>query len=451
MAFPLLLFSLVTAECVAATTEQSIQSLIQKAQKGDTAAQCELGAKYLYGEGVTKDVQKAETWLKKAADKNYGEAYYHLGWLYTYDTKDDEKALYYIRKGASLGLGNCYYLLYVAYNKGRYGFKEDKKLAVKMLLKAGEHRFKFGCGKIFFDISVHYRYGLDSVLPKDIDKAIYWGKKSCDADYAEYLKTGMPRERDLWVYEIKYLKELGCDYDPALHVEEYQAWLNEKPKADYSIPVYSDSQTTKSQKTSPVNTSTEKLRYIKSGRGRSQSTGQWTDDMGSEECVVEFKDNEIFVNGIYQAFVKKSGKWKIYGGNGSWGMTQYYYVDNSKNMQLVCDMASQYGTDTFIYPMSLSGDPTPRGSNSSAQYNSYSNSSTSNVSSGSSSRHSNSYDMGGYKDCHICRGSGTCQTCNGSRYVTNYGNTSECPNCWLENMRRTGKCSSCQGKGKIFK
>lgn len=60
------------------------------------------------------------------------------------------------------------------------------------------------------------------------------------------------------------------------------------------------------------------------------------------------------------------------------------------------------------------------------------------------------YNQGGYKDCHVCHGSGRCQTCNGTGYVTNFGNTSECPNCQIEYGHRNGKCSVCHGKGKVF-
>lgn len=52
----------------------------------------------------------------------------------------------------------------------------------------------------------------------------------------------------------------------------------------------------------------------------------------------------------------------------------------------------------------------------------------------------------GYKDCHMCRGSGRCQTCNGS----GLGNYGECPNCLLLGGKRSGKCSICSGKGKVY-
>ena len=69
---------------------------------------------------------------------------------------------------------------------------------------------------------------------------------------------------------------------------------------------------------------------------------------------------------------------------------------------------------------------------------------------GSKSYYNNRYD---YKDCHICKGSGTCQTCNGRGIQHNsFGlNDSKCANCLIKNGMRTGKCSSCGGTGKIYK
>lgn len=54
----------------------------------------------------------------------------------------------------------------------------------------------------------------------------------------------------------------------------------------------------------------------------------------------------------------------------------------------------------------------------------------------------------GYKECHLCRGSGVCQTCNGKGWY--YGFTSDpikCPNC---DSNQNGKCSICHGKGTVY-
>ncbi|MCR5064514.1 MAG: hypothetical protein K6A67_01970 [Bacteroidales bacterium] len=48
------------------------------------------------------------------------------------------------------------------------------------------------------------------------------------------------------------------------------------------------------------------------------------------------------------------------------------------------------------------------------------------------------------KDCHLCQGSGKCNTCNGKHWYYGIGGTKiTCPNC-----TPNGACSSCGGSGK---
>lgn len=52
----------------------------------------------------------------------------------------------------------------------------------------------------------------------------------------------------------------------------------------------------------------------------------------------------------------------------------------------------------------------------------------------------------GYKTCHMCHGSGVCNTCNGKGWFYNPYGTGKvaCPNC------TNGKCSTCGGSGKVY-
>jgi TPR repeat protein len=59
-----------------------VVELVAKAEKGDAAAQLELGGIYSKGEGVTKDVAEAVKWLTKAAEQGNAEAQMKLGGIY---------------------------------------------------------------------------------------------------------------------------------------------------------------------------------------------------------------------------------------------------------------------------------------------------------------------------------------------------------------------------------
>lgn len=371
----------------------SVATLKAKAQKGDLQAQNELGIRYCYGyRGVTKNMTKAEYWIKKAADNGSGEACANMGRrIYT---PYDDKGIYYLREGASLNDGESYYGLFLRYKYGDLA-DQNEGLAREMLLKSANLGFCQGCDIL----SSAYRWG-DYGFPKDKSQGIFWAKRACNSYYALFLK-GEPAGK-VWKQLQEQLKELGCDYDPALHVDEYDAWLEDKS-------TLIDSQTVSHQKSqrSSANSTISSLpptiyHYTKSGKGQSQNTGQWTDAMAPEECEVEFFDGYITVNGGIHQFVKDSGSWKVYGGQsmgfGGNNTTFYYYADANKNMKQVCELSSQYGFDTFVYPMSMNGDPTPQNNSSATSYN--------NTTSGSSNSNSPRTQISSKFKCAYCNGTG---------------------------------------------
>lgn len=60
----------------------NIAELREKAEQGDAEAQTQLGAQYVKGEALEKDIDAAICWWKKAADSGYAEAQYKLGICY---------------------------------------------------------------------------------------------------------------------------------------------------------------------------------------------------------------------------------------------------------------------------------------------------------------------------------------------------------------------------------
>ncbi len=99
----------------------------------------------------------------------------------------------------------------------------------------------------------------------------------------------------------------------------------------------------------------------------------------------------------------------------------------------------QFNTDPMPVNTYSGGEYVPVNTNS----GSYDNNNT------DTKKTNNYFDSYGEKDCHLCRGTGTCQTCGGKGWYNNpYGTgTVECPNCCYSNK---GKCGKCCGTGKVY-
>src|ERR1017187_10160622 len=75
-----------------------------KAAQGDARSQCELGAAFAWGSlGVAKDHAEAVKWYRKAAEQNFAQAQFSLGFRYAKGegvSKDYEEAVKWWRKAA---------------------------------------------------------------------------------------------------------------------------------------------------------------------------------------------------------------------------------------------------------------------------------------------------------------------------------------------------------------
>ena len=64
------------------TSAVEVERITALAEKGDAAAQCQMGLFYMTGLGVDRDEDKAVEWLNKAAAQNHTQAQYNLGIYY---------------------------------------------------------------------------------------------------------------------------------------------------------------------------------------------------------------------------------------------------------------------------------------------------------------------------------------------------------------------------------
>lgn len=108
------------------------------AEKGDAAAQTQLGLRYRKGQGVPADNDKAVEWYRKAAEQQHADAQAYLGFMYMTGRgvkKDDAEALKWSKLSAEQGNSTGQYNLGMLYLSGR-GVAADRVEAYRWLKKA---------------------------------------------------------------------------------------------------------------------------------------------------------------------------------------------------------------------------------------------------------------------------------------------------------------------------
>jgi hypothetical protein len=124
----ILLFS---ANCLAATDLESakrayhdkdyataVQEFSALADKGNPEAQLILGKMYMMGQGVPKDPEQANKWLKASAAQGNADAEFFLGAMYLLPKKDIGEGVKWLRLSADQGMQDAEYLLGKAYMTG---------------------------------------------------------------------------------------------------------------------------------------------------------------------------------------------------------------------------------------------------------------------------------------------------------------------------------------------
>ena len=131
--------------------DDKLKELIKKAQKGDVAAQTELGEMYLHGNGVKVDYKKSMEWSKKAVEKGSYRAMTNMGVLYLEGfgvEKDYKKAYNFFSKATDGGdMKGPRYL----------GIMSEKGLGVKKSLD--DAAFYYEIGDSSGDLTSRYNLG----------------------------------------------------------------------------------------------------------------------------------------------------------------------------------------------------------------------------------------------------------------------------------------------------
>ena len=128
-----------------------------QAERGDTAAESELGRLYFRGLGVAQDYSQSASWARKAADKGDAKAQYALGYMYWYGQGvplDKAEGFRWSLRAADQGYAKAEYAIGSSLYNG-YGVQKDLPAAAVWYRKAADH----GVAEAQYDFGYMLYYG----------------------------------------------------------------------------------------------------------------------------------------------------------------------------------------------------------------------------------------------------------------------------------------------------
>ena len=157
----------------------ALKLLSPLANKGDAAAELDLGEMYRLGLGVPEDADAAGAWTLKAAEQGSSKAQLQIAALCMLPalfgaTKGCDYANVWLREAADRGDPQAEQLLGSLYLLGRGGFPKDPKLALNWFLKAAEQ------GDARAEDMLAGFYGSGAFGEADEAKALFWYRKAAE-------------------------------------------------------------------------------------------------------------------------------------------------------------------------------------------------------------------------------------------------------------------------------
>ncbi len=182
--------------------------LLARAEKGDAAAQVNVGVSYDTGMGVTKDPTEALKWFHKAAEQGNAPAQYILGEKYDFGqniSKDPIEAVKWYRKAAEQGHVPAQFNLGVKFATGE-GTAKDAAQAVKWYRMAAEQ------GSVTAQFNLGWSYEKGEGVAADLAEAAKWYRKAAEqGDDSAQVNLG-------WMYA----RGEGVAKDPVVAVNWYR-------------------------------------------------------------------------------------------------------------------------------------------------------------------------------------------------------------------------------------
>ena len=168
----------------------------EAANQGFAKAETNLGDMYFYGRGgLTQSYTDAASWYLKAAQQEWPDAQYRLAYMYEKGIgpdKDVQRAVQLYRSAAEHGYPEAQNLLGILYATGGDGLTEDDKQAITWYQKAADQGFakaEKNLGDMYF-----FGHGVD----KDYKQAMTWYGKAADQQFADaQFRLGFMYEKGL--------------------------------------------------------------------------------------------------------------------------------------------------------------------------------------------------------------------------------------------------------------
>ncbi|HHT08532.1 MAG TPA: sel1 repeat family protein [Clostridiales bacterium] len=192
------------------------------------------GMKYLKGDGVDKDLNKAFLLLKQAAEMDYAPAQYETALCYQFGDgveKDEEQALAWLQKAAHQNYDKAVFWMGRVHFYGWLGFDFDVKTAREYYEKAAE------LGNVEASIQLGFMYETGQSVERNYDKAREYYEKAA-ATHPKALSHlgfmhmngwGVPQDDEKAVAllqeavdkgSVTYLEHLGWYYEKGVVVQQ---------------------------------------------------------------------------------------------------------------------------------------------------------------------------------------------------------------------------------------
>lgn len=163
----LLLALALCAMCAGGAAEESIDSLIQRANAGDAAAMLEVGMRYYRGRGVAEDDAIAAYWFYKAAEAGSPEGMHRVGVMFYYGYGTDQNrdaAMTWFQRSADAGYREALFFMGINSRDGTNGVTRSAQKAQQLLYQAAEAGFEPRGALYYYQWEMPSAASFDSVL-----------------------------------------------------------------------------------------------------------------------------------------------------------------------------------------------------------------------------------------------------------------------------------------------